>query len=391
MSLTPVAEALNRVLNLCSPMPVETVPLIEAIGRVLAQPVAAKRDQPPFRASTMDGYAMQAAGLAMGSQFRVIGESPAGGLFDGVVSAGECVRIFTGGAVPEGADTVIMQENVTREGDEITITDGPGGPNIRAIGADFKLGETMEAPRRLSAADIALLAAMNVAQVPVTRKPVVAVIPTGDELVNPGETPGPTQIISSNNYALKAVLEAQGAVVRLLPIARDNRDSLRAAFALTGGADMVVTLGGASVGDYDLIEPMAQELGLTLDFYKIAMRPGKPLIAGMLRDVPMFGLPGNPVSSMVCTQVFLRPAIDKMLGLDATARPREQFTLTEPVGKNGPRAHYMRARVEGGNCTPAGSQDSALLSVLARSNALLVREPFAPALKAGARVECIRI
>lgn len=391
MTLTPVSEALDRVLALCPVMPTETVPLVEAIGRVLAEPVAARRDQPPFRASVMDGYAMRAEGLGIGSEFTVIGESPAGGAFDGAVSAGETVRIFTGGAVPDGADTVIMQENVTRDGDWITISDGPGGPNIRAIGADFKVGDTIEAPRRISASDIALMAAMNIAQVPVTRKPVIAVIATGDELVMPGDTPGPTQIISSNNFAVKAVLESHGADVRMLPIARDNRESMLAVFALSEGADMVVTLGGASVGDYDLIAPMAEELGLVMDFYKIAMRPGKPLIAGMLKGRPMLGLPGNPVSSMVCTHVFLRPALDKMLGLDAAALPHETFTLDTPLEANGPRAHYMRGWVDGGTCTPASRQDSALLSVLAESNVLIIRDPFAEALQAGAQVDCIRI
>ncbi len=390
MALTPVSEALARVLGLCPTMPSETVPLAEAAGRVLAAPMAATRNQPPFRASAMDGYAIRAADLVPDARLKLIGESPAGGQFAGVVGAGEAVRIFTGGAVPEGADRVVIQENVSRDGDVVILNDAPGDAlNLRPVGADFKIGDTLSAPRRLSAADIALLAAMNIPEVPVAKKPVIAVIPTGDELVMPGEEPGPTQIITSNNFALKAQLEAQGAEVRLLPIARDNRPALRAAFALAAGADMVVTLGGASVGDYDLIGPMAAELGISLDFYKIAMRPGKPLIAGHISGVPMFGLPGNPVSSMVCTHVFLRPAVDKMLGLDAMALPEQVFELTEDLPKNGPRAHYMRARVECGRCTPAGRQDSALISVMAESNALLIRDPFAEAAKAGAKVRCI--
>jgi len=390
MALTPVSDALNRVLALCPTMPSETVPLAEAAGRVLAKPVSATRNQPPFRASAMDGYAIRAADLQPHARLKLIGESPAGGQFAGAVGAGEAVRIFTGGAVPDGADRVVIQENVRRDGDVVILNDAPGDAlNLRPVGADFKVGDTLSAPRRLTAADIALLAAMNIPEVPVAKKPVIAVIPTGDELVMPGENPGPTQIITSNNFALKAQLEAQGAEVRLLPIARDNRPALRAAFELASGADMVVTLGGASVGDYDLIGPMAAELGIALDFYKIAMRPGKPLIAGHISGVPMFGLPGNPVSSMVCTHVFLRPAVDKMLGLDASALPEQVFELTEDLPSNGPRAHYMRARVEGGRCTPAGRQDSALISVMAQSNALLIRDPHAEPAKAGDKVRCI--
>lgn len=390
MTLTPVSDALARVLALCPVLETETVPLAEAAGRVLAEPASAKRNQPPFRASAMDGYAVQAADIAPGARLALIGESPAGGVFDGVVRLGETVRIFTGGAVPEGADRVVIQENVAREGDTVILNDAPGdGLNIRAEGADFKIDDTLEAPRRISSADIALLAAMNIPLVPVVRKPVIAVIPTGDELVMPGENPGPTQIITSNNFAIKAQLEAQGAEVRLLPIARDNRPALRAAFQLAEGADMVITLGGASVGDYDLIAPMAEELGISLDFYKIAMRPGKPLIAGHISGVPMFGLPGNPVSSMVCTHVFLRPAVDKMLGLPADALPEVFAALTAPLPANGPRAHYMRAKVFGGECTPAEQQDSALISVMANSNALIIRPPYAEALSTGEMVPCV--
>lgn len=390
MTLTPVSEALERVLNLCPVMASETVPLAEAAGRVLAEPVKAARNQPPFRASSMDGYALRADDLRAHARLKVIGESPAGGRFEGIVQAGEAVRIFTGGAVPDGADRVVIQENVRREGDIAILNEAPGEAlNIRPIGADFKIGDTLSAPRRLSAADIALLAAMNTPQVPVCKKPVIAVIPTGDELVVPGDTPGPTQIITSNNYALKAQLEAQGAIVRLLPIARDNRPALRAAFKLAAGADMVVTLGGASVGDYDLIGPMAKELGISLDFYKIAMRPGKPLIAGHISGVPMFGLPGNPVSSIVCTHVFLRPAVDKMLGLQATALAEQTCELTKDLPENGERTHYMRASVSDGRCTPAARQDSALISVMARSNALLIRNSFAPPARAGDQVRCI--
>ncbi len=385
-----VSEALARVLALCPPTDTELVPIVHANHRVLGKNVSAQRDQPPFDASAMDGYAMQRSDVSLGARLKIIGESPAGGGFEGVVTAGTAVRIFTGGCVPMGADIVLMQENVLRAKDVMTITDLPSGSaHIRNKGSDFKIGDNISAPRRLNPVDIGLLASMNIAEVPVAKKPVIAVIATGDELVLPGETPGPSQIICSNNYAIKAVLEAQGAIVRLLPIARDNPASLKQVFALTDGADMVVTIGGASVGDYDLINPMAAELGLKLDFYKIAMRPGKPLIAGKLGDIPMIGLPGNPVSSMVCTQIFLRPMVDKMLGLNAHALPRITCELVVPVGKNGPREHYMRANVLSGMCTVADNQDSGVMSVMAQSNALLVRAPNAPELAAGETVECV--
>jgi len=385
-----VEDALTRVLALCKTTDTETVDIRDANTRVLSQDVTAMRDQPPFDASAMDGYALQSADLMAGAKLQIIGESPAGGEFDGTVSSGTAVRIFTGGSVPAGADLVLMQENTLRDGDVMTVTELPsGGKHIRAKGSDFKIGDVVKAPRRLNPSDIGLLASMNIAQVPVRKKPVIAVIATGDELVQPGENPGPSQIICSNNYAVKAVLEAQGAKVRLLPIARDNARSLKQVFALASGADMVVTIGGASVGDYDLIHPMAKELGLDLDFYKIAMRPGKPLIAGRFGKALMVGLPGNPVSSMVCSQVFLRPAIDAMLGLPARAMPRQTFELTSGIGKNGPREHYMRAVVDAGKCTVAGNQDSGVMSVMAQSNALLVRKPFADALPRGATVECV--
>ncbi len=385
-----VEEALSRVLALCKQTNTETVAIRDANARVLSQDVAAMRDQPPFNASAMDGYAMRRQDLEVGAKLRVIGESPAGGAFSGEVTKGTAVRIFTGGCVPSGADMVLIQENTSRDGEIMMITEMPsGGDYIRAKGSDFKIDDIIKAPRRLNPSDIGLLASMNIARVPVCKKPVVAIIATGDELVLPGENPGPSQIICSHNYALKAVLEAQGAKVRLLPIARDNRESLKQVFGLTSGTDMIVTIGGASVGEYDLINPMAAELGLDLDFYKIAMRPGKPLIAGTIGSAVMVGLPGNPVSSMVCSQVFLRPAIDAMLGLPARAMPRQTFELATAIGKNGAREHYMRANVNAGICTVANNQDSGAMSVMAQANALLVRAPFAPELAVGAPVECV--
>jgi len=391
-----VAQALDLVTGLFSPLEVETVPLREAAGRVLAENVIAKRDQPPFAASSMDGYAVISAEVAVGATFTVIGESAAGSRFTGCVNPGETVRIFTGAPMPEGADRVIIQEDVTRDKNVITISEGHDTSTyIRAEGFDFKQGFTLDAPRRLSPNDIALLAAMNCAEVPVRRQPVIALVATGDELVTPGETPGQDQIISSNNYATAALLEAHGAKTRILPIARDTEESLTLALRLCAGADLIVTLGGASVGDHDIVQSVATSMGLKTTFYKVAMRPGKPLMAGRLNETPMVGLPGNPVSSMACSHIFLRPAVNKMLGLDSHALNRELAQIGSDLGPNGGREHYMRAQlsVEYGRLTvhPEKRQDSALLSVLARSNAFLVRPPNDPARKAGDMVEVIRL
>ena len=275
-----VAEALDRLFALVAPLGVEEVPLAEAACRVLARDVAANRDQPPFAASAMDGYAI-ADDPTPGTRLRVTGEAAAGHGHPDPVGPGEAVRIFTGAPVPEGATTVVMQEDVTRDGDAITLGDRIGpGTNIRPAGGDFRAGQVMDAPRRLRPADLALLAAMNIGTVPVRRRPEVALIATGDELVMPGEAPGPDQIIASNTFGLKAMLEARGARARMLPIARDTRASLETVLDLAEGADLIVTIGGASVGDHDVIARLGPELGLERAFYKVAMRPGKPLMAG---------------------------------------------------------------------------------------------------------------
>ncbi len=383
-------EALSRLLSLITPVPVETIPLADACGRVLAITQTARRTQPPFAASAMDGYAVRAGEAEPGAQLNVIGEAAAGSHFDGSLSEGQAVRIFTGAPVPDGADEIVIQEDVTRDGDRITIHKDRDRANyIRPAGGDFKQGAPLDAPRRLTPQDIALLAAMNIPEIPVRKRPRIALIPTGDELVSPGETPGPDQIISSNNFGLKALLESHGASVALLPIARDNASSLAAAFDLAREADMIVTLGGASVGDHDLVRDVAGDNGLDLDFYKIAMRPGKPLMAGLFGGTPMIGLPGNPVSSMVCGHIFLRPALDAILGLPARALPRKTARLAHALGPNGPREHYMRGSVHDGECEVFERQDSSLLSVLSRANALVVRVPFDEARAKGAEVSFI--
>ncbi len=386
-----VSEALQQLLALVAPTEIEQVPLTQAAGRVLAEPVQATRPQPPFAASAMDGYAVNRAEVERHAMFKVIGESAAGHGFQGRVGAGQAVRIFTGAPVPDGASFVVIQEDVSRSGDLITISEHPGDSDyIRPAGGDFKQGDGLAAPRVLSSADIALMAAMNIAMVPVRRRPDVALISTGDELVMPGEIAGPDQIIASNTFGLKALLEALGARARILPIARDTVPSLTSAFELAAGADLIVTIGGASVGDHDLVAPVAAQMGMEQSFYKVAMRPGKPLMAGRMGTSAMVGLPGNPVSAMVCGHVFLAPMLRKLLGLTEQF-PVQQATLAEPVVKNGPRAHYMRAVVKNGEITAFSNQDSALLSVLGQANALLIRPPGDPAQPAGATVSYLSL
>ena len=377
-----VTQALDALFALAQPLPVETVPLVQAAGRVLARPVTARRDQPPFAASAMDGYAVPDA--APGQIFTVIGESAAGTRFDGAVGAGQAVRIFTGAPVPPGATRIVIQEDVTRDGDRITLNDQlDENPYIRPAGTDFRVGQTVAAPKRLSAQDVALLAAMNIAEVPVTRQPRVALISTGDELVMPGDTPGPDQIIASNTFGLHALLRDLGAAPRILPIARDTSASLIHGFSLIDDTDLVITIGGASVGDHDLVAQVAAELGMARAFHKVAMRPGKPLMSGRLNDAMMIGLPGNPVSAMVCGHVFVAPVIRAMLGLGTTPAPRQTARLSAPLTANGPREHYMRAQLTQSGIKALDRQDSSLLSVLGAANALLIRPVGDPAREIG--------
>jgi molybdopterin molybdotransferase len=391
-----VTEALAHLFALAAPLDVEDVPLARAGGRVLARSVQARRTQPPFAASAMDGYAVRAADAMPGSRLSVIGQAAAGHRFDNVLTPGTAVRIFTGAPVPEGADLVVIQEDTLAEGAFVTITaPQPGaGANIRPAGGDFVAGATLAAPRRLSPADIAILAAMNIATVPVTRKPQVAIIATGDELVQPGEVPGPDQIIASNSYGLAALLTELGADPRLMPIARDDMGALDAILGLAQGADLVLTIGGASVGDHDLVASAAGLRGMELAFHKVAMRPGKPLMAGRMGQSVMLGLPGNPVSAMVCGHVFMSPLIRCMLGLAAEPAPRLGARLTTDLPANGPREHYLRARVvhdETAAITAFDRQDSSLLSVLSQANALLVSSTNAPMRTAGDIVSYIPI
>ena len=385
-----VSDALSHLFDLVTATEVEAVPLRQAAGRVLARDVVATRTQPPFAASSMDGYALRQTEVEPDAMFKVIGEAAAGHRFDGVVKAGQAVRIFTGAPVPEGADFVVIQEDTTRRGDLIMLGHDIGPKtNIRPAGGDFHAGDTMDAPRLLRPADIALLASMNVATVPVYTKPRVAIIATGDELVQPGEVPNPDQIIASNTYGLAALLEQHGAQCRMIPIARDTVPSLTQAFTMAQDADLIITIGGASVGDHDLVAPVAAQMGMEQSFYKVAMRPGKPLMAGRLRDVPMIGLPGNPVSAMVCGTVFVVPVLRKMLGLPAAPAARVDLPLGVDLPANGPREHYMRAMLRDGAVLPEDNQDSSLLGILSRADVLMVRPPHDEARTAGEIIGCI--
>ena len=373
-----VAAARAACVALVKPLAHEQVALDMAGGRVLARDVIALRDQPPFAASAMDGYAMRKADRRPGAQLHVVGTAPAGRAWQGQVAPGQAVRIFTGAPLPDGADCVVIQEDVTATGAIITLgsTLEPGD-NMRPAAGDFRVGDRLAAPRRLSPGDIALCAAMNAPRLDVFRKPEVALIATGDELVSPGQTPRADQIITSNSYGLKALIEAEGGRARILPIARDDRDSLKQVFGLAAGADLIVTIGGASVGDHDLVAGVAAELGMEQAFYKVAMRPGKPLMAGRIGDTPMLGLPGNPVSAMICGMIFMLPMLRAMQGLPPRADSYPLARLDCDLPANGKRTHYMRAQIAHGAdypiITPFDSQDSARLSLLSGATALLVR------------------
>ncbi|PLX42922.1 MAG: molybdopterin molybdenumtransferase MoeA [Hyphomicrobiales bacterium] len=399
MSLLPVSEALSRVIGACKVNGTETVALNQALGRVLAEDLPANFTQPAFNASSMDGYAVRYEDLRRKpTALIVIGAAPAGHAFEGTVEQGQAVRIFTGAPLPEGADTVVMQEHTERNGDIVVIQKNPParGHFVRPKGMDFSSGEVLlRAGRRLGPREIGLAAAMNHAMLPVRRRPVVAVLATGDELVMPGGTPRPDQIIASNSFALEALIRGCGAEVMDLGLAEDNRESLIAAGKNARAADIIVTTGGASVGEHDLVIGAFQELGLKVDFWKVAQRPGKPMIFGHIGDSLFLGLPGNPVSALVCAAVYLQPMIVKMLGLPPQSIFRTAV-LNEDLPANDERQDFLRAKL---GTSPSGEllvsafsrQDSAMLNILARADALLIRPPHARAAKAGEQVEIIRL
>ena len=400
---TPVADALRTILgSAAAPADIESVPLRRAAGRTLARDLAALRTQPPRAVSAMDGYAVRAVDIAIApATLDLVGESAAGRGFDGVVGPGQAARIFTGAPVPEGADTVLIQENAAAEPGHLrALQSEPQGRNIRRAGQDFSAGEVLlNAGLRLGAADIALAAAMNHPALPVFRRPRVAVLATGDELVLPGEEAGPDRIVASNSFALMALAEAAGAEIVDLGIARDDLASLGGAVARAreGGADLLVTLGGASVGDHDLVQRALVAGGMDLGFWRVAMRPGKPLLHGQIGAMQVLGLPGNPVSAIVCGLLFVRPLIRALCGdRHAGDDPSEAAVLAISMAANDSRQDYVRARIiesaEGPpRVEPGPRQDSSLLKALSDADCLVVRPPRAPAAEAGTPCRMIRL
>jgi molybdopterin molybdotransferase len=393
-----VDEARTRILADLRPTPAETVALAEAWGRVLAVPVTARLTQPPADVSAMDGYALRAADGALGATLTVIGAAPAGHPFAGHVGPGQAVRIFTGSVIPEGADGVLIQEDANRDGDRLTLREAvKPGRHIRRAGQDFAAGQdVIPAPRRLGVRDIGLAAAANHPWLTVHRRPRIAILATGDEIALPGEPIPPGGIVSSNAHALAALARAGGAEPCILPIAADTLDAVGAVADAMAGMDMLVSTGGASVGDHDLVIAGLKQRGLEVDFWKIAMRPGKPLVFGRLGPSPFLGLPGNPVSAIVCATLFLLPALARLSGLPAAAPPVVQGIAGTPLAANDARADHLRATLhtdEHGQlvATPFPVQDSAMLRRLAHADALILRAPHAPALPAGAPIAMIRL
>jgi molybdopterin molybdotransferase len=396
MALLSVAEALARVTHALQPLETERVPLESASGRVLAEDLAARVTQPPFDASAMDGYAVRAKDVAvLPATLRLIGVSAAGTGFDGEVGEGETVRIFTGAPVPQGADTIVIQEDAEQSHGVVTAKKVELHAHIRPRGQDFKEGESLlTGGTRLGPCELMLAAAMNHAEVPVRRKPKVAILATGDEVVPVGSELGKDQIVSSVPIGLATLIEKAGGQAMQLGIAKDDPKSLVTLARAGSAADVLVTVGGASVGERDLVASALKSEGLEIDFWKIAMRPGKPLLYGRLGHQRVLSLPGNPVSALITAHVFLVPMLQAMLGLTTRALPLPEAVLGEALAANGPREHYMRARSEWREdgtrvVRPLPSQDSSLVAELARADCLIVRAPHAAPLAAGERVGII--
>ena len=386
-----VEEALQRILGSLSPGSTETVSIADAVGRVLARDLFSRRTHPPRDASAMDGYAVRFDDVKTAPvTLTQIGEAPAGGSFNGTVGAGQAVRIFTGGPVPDGADTIVLQEDVDANGTQITLQEaGIKGRHIRKAGLDLQDGQIgLVAGKRLTPRDISLIAAMNVPWVTVYSKPTVALLANGNELVQPGDPIGENQIVSSNSLGLSALIAQSGGIPIDLGIAKDDPTDLQNRARNAAEADILVTIGGASVGDHDLVQSSLTPIGLDVDFWKIAMRPGKPLMFGALGKTTVIGLPGNPVSAFVCALLFLKPAIAKLQGQTDVVPRTAQFPLGCDVAQNGKRQDYMRAEfvldANGvASVVPFDTQDSSMLSILAKSDGLVIREPNAPAASKG--------
>jgi molybdopterin molybdotransferase len=397
----PVADALAAILAGAEPLAEEMVPLDSAYHRILARDIAARRTQPPQAMSAMDGYAVRTADAGhVKARLKVIGEVAAGRPFDRRLGPGEAARIFTGGVIPDGADAVVIQEDTIVDGDSITITEAAAvGRNIRPAGIDFREGEVLlSAGSRLSDRDLSLAASMNYPELPVRRRPRIALLATGDELVMPGSTPKPGQIVYSNGYALHALARAEGADTVDLGVVGDTLEATTAGIrrARNIGADILVTTGGASVGDHDLVKKSLEAEGVTMAFWRIAMRPGKPMMHGRLGAMRVVGVPGNPVSSYVCMMLCVVPLIRTLSGRKRVQHARKKAVLGRDVAGNDVREDYLRARIEEREdgtliATPVDHQDSSLLANLALARALVIRAPFAPAAKAGSPCEILHL
>ena len=394
-----VEQARERILDAIRPLPAEQVNIAESLGRVLAADVVSRRTQPPTAVSAMDGYAVRAADVASTpATLKVIGQAPAGEAYKGKVGAGQAVRIFTGGPLPDGADAIVIQEN-TEAGDGEVIVGKPSPPGhyIRPAGLDFNEGDVgLTAGRAMTARDVGLAAAMNVPWLMVHRRPRVAILVTGDEIAMPGDPLGPHQIVSSNSLALAASVTVFGGEPYQLGIAPDDREALASMAAGAAGADLLLTSGGASVGDHDLVRDVLGGIGFELDFWKIAMRPGKPLIFGSIGETPVLGLPGNPVSALVCAMIYLRPMLWRMLGIAEGDETPATARLAEALDENDERQDYLRGTLSndgngGLRVAIFSRQDSSMLATLARADCLIVRPPHAPAAKAGEIVEILPI
>ena len=392
-----VEEARDRILQALAPTPAETVPLAAAGGRVLAQPVLARLTQPPADVSAMDGYALRAVDAAAGAELRVIGSAPAGHPFAGAVGPGEAVRIFTGAVLPAGADAILLQEDAEAAEGRVRVGEAVRpGRWIRRRGLDFEASEALLAPgRKLTARDVGLAAAANHPWLSVHRRPRIGILATGDEIALPGEPVPPGGIVSSNAHALAALVRANGGEPLVLPIVPDDEAAIAEAAAAARGCDLLVTTGGASVGEHDLVQSALGPEGFALDFWRIAMRPGKPLIWGRLGQTPLLGLPGNPVSALVCGVVFLVPALRRLSGLDGAVAPQTaRARLGAALPENDRRFDFLRARLEtaadgGAVALPFPVQDSSMLKTLARADALVLRPPHAPPVAVGETVEIL--
>jgi molybdopterin molybdotransferase len=399
VALLSVAEALERVLEHAAPLPAEEAPLADANGRVLAYPLKSLRTQPPADVSAMDGYAVRSGDVAnVPVRLKVIGEVAAGRPFSRTIGHGEAARIFTGGVIPDGADTIVIQEQTKRLGDEVEVEKPSGkGRHIRVQGLDFKAGEALlAAGHRLTARDLMLAAAMNHPLLPVHRRPKVALFATGDELVPPGVEPAPGQIVSSNTFAIGALAREEGAEVVDLGIVGDQLDATVAAVrsARELNADILVTSGGASVGDYDLVQKAFTAEGMSLSFWRLALRPGRPLMHGRLGAMHVLGVPGNPVSAFVCGFLFLAPLIRRLAGRNDLAPATESAVLGCDLPENDERADYLRSTLKTGPqgpvATPFPIQDSSMIGPLAKADCLVIREPYEPAAKAGSPCRIVK-